>query len=119
MAIDPRDDVVDTMTEYFSMTAMICSANELRKLYYRAKNIPKSKTKAILKESSSGLVLDGILMVEGGRAELIRAFRGAVPLLVKLPFDSNDAKKELNAFEVLGDYNPDEVSIIGPVRKVT
>jgi hypothetical protein len=119
MAIDPKDDVIDTMTEYFSMTAMICSDSELRKLYYRAKKIPKSKTKAILKESNSGLVLDGILLAEGGRAELIRAFRGAVPLLVKIPFGTDDAVKELSAFEVLGDYNPDEVAIIGPVRKVT
>ena len=119
MAIEPKDDIVDTLVEYFSMTAMICSASELRKLYYRAKNIPKSKTKAILKESSSGLVLDGLLLAEGGRADLIKAFRGAFPLLVKIPFDSDDAAKELNAFEVLGDYNPDEVSIIGPVRKVT
>jgi serine/threonine protein kinase len=59
------------------------------------------------------------MLVEGGRAELIRAFRGTQALLVKVPIDSVEALSEIAAFEALGSYNPDEVSIIGPVRKLS
>jgi len=119
LAIDPKDAVVDAMIYYFPMSILLCSDDELGKLYTRAQNIPKTNTKAILQNNCNGLMLDGILLTEGGRAEFIRAFRGSSLLVVKIPFEQEEAINELEAFEALGEYNPEDVSIIGPVQKVS
>ena len=51
--------------------------------------------------------LDDNFPATGGRAELLRAFRGTQPLLVKISFDQAEAAAELqHAYNQLGAYFP-------------
>eukprot|EP01036_Dinobryon_divergens_P025575 gene25575-34136_t len=90
----------------------------LVQLYYRADRIPSTSTRALAKSSFSGLVLGDIFPASGGRADLLRAFRGAKPLFVKIPFDQTEAAAELHAYNQLGAYCPSATCILGPVVKL-
>ena len=101
-AIQPIELTVDKMIEYFSAQLQFVTPAGLAQLYYRADRIPSTSTRALAKSSFSGLVVGDIFPATGGRADLLRAFRGAKPLLVKIPFDQTEAAAELHAYNQLG-----------------
>jgi hypothetical protein len=117
-ATQPVKVTVDKMIEYFSVQLPFVTPDGLVKLYHRAGKIPNTFTRAQVKSTFNGLVLDGIFPTTGGRAELLRAFRGTQPLLVKIPFDQTEAAAELHAFSQLGAYDPSATCILGPVVKL-
>jgi len=117
-AIQPAKVTVYKMIEYFSVQLPFVTPAGLVQLYHRAGRIPNTSTRAQAKSSFNGLVLDGIFPATGGRAELLRAFRGIQPLLVKIPFDQTEAAAELHAFNQLGAYDPSATCILGPVVKL-
>ncbi len=86
-AIQPVNLIVDKIIEYFSAQLPFVNPAGLVQLYYRADRWTNTFTRALVKSSFSGLVLGEIFPATGGRAELLRAFRGTQPLLVKVPFD--------------------------------
>lgn len=106
------------MIEYYSVQLPFVTSDGLVALYQRAAKIPNTFTRAQVKSSYNGLVLDVIFPAKGGRADLLRAFRGTQPLLVKIPFDQTEAAAELHAFSQLGAYDPSATCILGPVVKL-
>jgi len=118
LAIAPQKATVDKMVEYYSVQLPYVTSAGLVGLYDKAGRIPNTSTRATTKAIYGGLVLDGIFPGSGGRAELLRAFRGTQPLLVKIPREEDEAAAELLAFEQLGAYDPSLTCILGPVRKI-
>jgi len=91
-AIKPVEAIVDKVIEYFSSQLPFVSPDGLVKLYRRADRIPNTFTKAQAKSAFNGLVLDDVFPAIGGRAVLLRAFRGCQPLLVKIPLNQTEAR---------------------------
>lgn len=117
-AIEPVQAIVDKMVEYFSARLPFVTPDGLVKLYRRADKIPNTFTKAQAKSAFNGLVLDDVFPAIGGRAVLLRAFRGCQPLLVKIPLNQTEAAAELDAFSQLAAYDPSATCILGPIAKL-
>jgi serine/threonine protein kinase len=100
---NPRQAVLDTIVKYgelSSRVAVVATSQQAVEIYQDAIRMPKSTTRAMLRDA--GFILDGPLHgAVSSKATFLKAFQKGVPVAVKICDSPQNARDELSRIEDL------------------